>query len=373
MGRTDEVPLCAGAEPEFEAAITKPLGRVRTRNFRRAVGLRSADDVDGGLDVSTASASRRRSLNAAPEWGDPAPLPSGVRVAGGRAASTSVIPSGGVWVTFGQCVKRHCRRDEAAVRLSAQEGPLWAGRRAGRVVHDSTPPLMLKVGAIVQVVDRLEARGLTILTRDDCMRLLERGGLGRIAVPGQLTPIMRPVNFAVQDGRIVMRTADGALWAAAEAKVGASFEFDEIRNEDHRAWNVIVTGELEPLSDAVAAGGRRVKAWAPTPNERTIALRIVDVSGRSVPEPHSPHARPQLTSGAAEPGVGRRVVDQDGDGIDRWGRSERTRKALRVLVDPAYRHWFRFSFENVDRIPRRGGAILVANHAGVVPVSTRRW
>lgn len=144
---------------------------------------------------------------------------------------------------------------------------------------------MLEGRSIVHVGDHRDARGFAVLTRYDCMRLLERGGVGRIAVPGEPVPTMRPVNFALQDGRIVMRTADGALWAAADAKVGASFEFDEIRNEDHRAWNVIVTGELEGLSAAGEASEPPVKVWAPSPDERSIALAIADVSGRRVPDP----------------------------------------------------------------------------------------
>jgi 1-acyl-sn-glycerol-3-phosphate acyltransferase len=103
--------------------------------------------------------------------------------------------------------------------------------------------------------------------------------------------------------------------------------------------------------------------WAPSPNERAIVLAIVEVSGRRVPDPHVPSGP---TSPARE--VGGRVVDQDGDGIDRWGRAERARAAVRALVETLYRFWFRFSFENVERIPTCGGALLVANHAGVVPV-----
>ena len=81
---------------------------------------------------------------------------------------------------------------------------------------------------------------------------------------------MRPVNFALRDGRIVMRTADPALSAAAAKALAASFEFDEIRNEDHRAWNVIVTGELEALDDdgdstgVQSMLGRRAKVSAPS-------------------------------------------------------------------------------------------------------------
>ena len=215
------------------------------------------------------------------------------------------------------------------------------------------------------VVDR-DAGGFSVLSRADCMRLLERGGVGRIAVPGEPVPTMRPVNFALEEGRIVMRTAHGALWEAAVAGVGASFEFDEIRNEDHRAWNVIVTGELEALDGAGEAGGRRVTAWASSPNGRSIALTIDEVSGRRVPDPHEmPLSPPGRSPGVAADG---HRVGLDEDGIDRWGRSEQTRALVRALVEPAYRYWFRFRFEDLGRIPAEGGALLVANHAGLVPV-----
>ena len=218
----------------------------------------------------------------------------------------------------------------------------------------------------MQAADYRTSRGFTVLTRQDSMRLLERGGVGRIAVPGRPAPTMRPVNFALQDGRIVMRTADPALSAAAGKALAASFEFDEIRNEDHRAWNVIVTGELEALDDE-GLDGRGVNAWAPSEGERSIALRIADVSGREVPEPHVPPTSSRLTP-FMEVEAETPDTDPDGDGIDSWGRSARARQVIRALSEPAYRYWFRFSFEHLARIPTQGGALLVANHAGVVPI-----
>jgi len=53
--------------------------------------------------------------------------------------------------------------------------------------------------------------------------------------------------------------------------------------------------------------------------------------------------------------------------VDTWGRSERMRGLARTLFDPMYRHWFRAEWEGLERIPRRGGALLVANHAGAIP------
>ncbi len=53
--------------------------------------------------------------------------------------------------------------------------------------------------------------------------------------------------------------------------------------------------------------------------------------------------------------------------VDEWGRSERSRENLRRLFGPVYRHWFRVEWEGLERIPRDGGGLLVANHAGAIP------
>lgn len=50
---------------------------------------------------------------------------------------------------------------------------------------------------------------------------------------------------------------------------------------------------------------------------------------------------------------------------DRWGRSSILDNiAFRTLYD----RWFRVEWEGFEHVPRRGGALLVANHAGVMPV-----
>jgi 1-acyl-sn-glycerol-3-phosphate acyltransferase len=53
--------------------------------------------------------------------------------------------------------------------------------------------------------------------------------------------------------------------------------------------------------------------------------------------------------------------------VDEWGRSERMRAIARRLYDPMYRYWFRAEWEGLENIPREGGALLVANHAGAIP------
>jgi 1-acyl-sn-glycerol-3-phosphate acyltransferase len=57
-----------------------------------------------------------------------------------------------------------------------------------------------------------------------------------------------------------------------------------------------------------------------------------------------------------------------GSDVDAWGRSERVRAVVRRLSSPIYRGWFRVAIEGLARIPATGGALLVANHAGALPV-----
>jgi 1-acyl-sn-glycerol-3-phosphate acyltransferase len=53
--------------------------------------------------------------------------------------------------------------------------------------------------------------------------------------------------------------------------------------------------------------------------------------------------------------------------VDEWGRSERARRLIRRLVAPYYDRWFRVEWEGLEKIPRAGGALLIANHAGAIP------
>ncbi len=53
--------------------------------------------------------------------------------------------------------------------------------------------------------------------------------------------------------------------------------------------------------------------------------------------------------------------------VDPYGRSEHMREIVRRLYDPMYRYWFRTEWEGLEHIPRDGGALLVANHAGAIP------
>ena len=54
--------------------------------------------------------------------------------------------------------------------------------------------------------------------------------------------------------------------------------------------------------------------------------------------------------------------------VDTWGRSQRFRDIFAQISEPLYRYWFRVEWEGLDKVPSDGGALLVANHAGAIPV-----
>ncbi|MDP9075156.1 MAG: acyltransferase family protein [Actinomycetota bacterium] len=86
-------------------------------------------------------------------------------------------------------------------------------------------------------------------------------------------------------------------------------------------------------------------------------------SGPGRPRPTRSRALVPVPIRAADPEL---ANPRRGD-VDGWGRSEHMRQIIRRLYDPVYRHWFRAEWDGLDKIPRQGGALLVANHAGAIP------
>ena len=91
----------------------------------------------------------------------------------------------------------------------------------------------------------------------------------------------------------------------------------------------------------------------------------------AVPQPGGDDARP-AAGPAADPGEPDRAGAAPGDlrlsDVDEWGRSQHLRDLLARFYDPLYDHWFRVEWEGFDKIPRTGGALMVANHAGAIPL-----
>jgi 1-acyl-sn-glycerol-3-phosphate acyltransferase len=79
--------------------------------------------------------------------------------------------------------------------------------------------------------------------------------------------------------------------------------------------------------------------------------------------PNSDGTDPAAAPGGVTPASSERLSD-----VDEWGRSQHLRDILAKVFAPLYDRWLRVEWEGFDKIPREGGALIVANHAGAIPV-----
>lgn len=65
----------------------------------------------------------------------------------------------------------------------------------------------------------------------------------------------------------------------------------------------------------------------------------------------------------------RRIPIADaGHGHDRFGMSRAGIAFAIGVLRPLYKHWFRVSSYGIERVPAEGGAIVAANHSGMLPL-----
>src|SRR6476659_864500 len=87
---------------------------------------------------------------------------------------------------------------------------------------------------------------LEVLGRNECVSLLGRSSLGRLAVVCEGAPLVFPVNFTLDGETIVFRTDAGTkLYGARAGRV--AFECDGIDSVYHTGWSVVATGRAEEV------------------------------------------------------------------------------------------------------------------------------
>ena len=107
------------------------------------------------------------------------------------------------------------------------------------------------------------------LDTTECLRLLGQRGIGRAAVATPDGPHLVPVNYAVLDGSIAIRTSPYSLLGTYARASMLAFEVDDIDEETHSGWSVVVRGRCLPETDpddpgaAARAAARVVGARRP--------------------------------------------------------------------------------------------------------------
>jgi len=124
---------------------------------------------------------------------------------------------------------------------------------------------------------------LDVLSRQECLQLIESVSVGRIVYTRQALPAVDLVNFAIDGGDIVIRTdADGTLAAATQGTVVA-FEADALRSDHGTGWSVTAIGRSREVTDPEDIGRLRgigLRAWAPGTLDHFIRISPEILTGR---------------------------------------------------------------------------------------------
>lgn len=147
----------------------------------------------------------------------------------------------------------------------------------------------------------IDRDGLEVLNRTECFRLLDNAHLGRIAVSSGALPLVLPVGYVMDGDTIVVDAGRdlGLEFDMAGAVVG--FEVDNLHENGHTGWTVMVTGVAQVVHDEVEAS--RLRQLFPDGSEHgdghLVRVSCELVSGRRTHRSHR-HSRSRAAARLAE-------------------------------------------------------------------------
>lgn len=128
-------------------------------------------------------------------------------------------------------------------------------------------------------------QGLELLESEQCLTLLSRATVGRVAVTVGALPAIFPVNFALSEGAVIFRTGEGTKLAAATDRTVVAFEVDDWNPMEHTGWSVLAVGRASVVEDPDEVARLRrlpLAPWAGGTREHFVRMPIEFVSGRRI-------------------------------------------------------------------------------------------
>ena len=123
---------------------------------------------------------------------------------------------------------------------------------------------------------------MEILDGSECWRLLRLCVVGRLGVLVGGVPEIFPVNYLVDHGSVLFRTAEGTKLAAA---IGGpvAFEADGCEEGTSQAWSVVLKGharEVTGVEELLSTLGAPLFPWHDSPKPRFVRIEPDAISGR---------------------------------------------------------------------------------------------
>ena len=122
------------------------------------------------------------------------------------------------------------------------------------------------------------------ISEDECLQLLDRHKLGRLAIVVDGQPLIFPVNYALSHRVVTFRTAHGTKLANAPG-TNVAFEIDEYDALTGVGWSVLVQGVGVDATTALddvswTARGATPHPLAPGVKVHRLAIRPTRITGR---------------------------------------------------------------------------------------------
>lgn len=120
------------------------------------------------------------------------------------------------------------------------------------------------------------------LTYDECLRRLDAGNIGRVAITSHALPAIVPVNFVRSGERILFRTEPGGMLAHGCDGTVVAFEIDGLDATGFAGWSVLVVGAAQLLTTANGDSG--VVSALRGADGQLVSIGLGQVSGREIAE-----------------------------------------------------------------------------------------
>ena len=128
-----------------------------------------------------------------------------------------------------------------------------------------------------------DGSALQRLSRDECLTLMASVPVGRIIYTRRALPAVELVNFALDEGDIVIRTDGSGKLAAATRGAVVAFEADQVDLADQSGWSVTAIGPSREVTDPGELARLRtlgLRLWAPEERDHFICISPVMLNGR---------------------------------------------------------------------------------------------
>lgn len=121
------------------------------------------------------------------------------------------------------------------------------------------------------------------LSESECLRLLRRAHVGRLAISSGAVPVILAVDYSMTDAAVLVRTAESDRIKAATDRAVVAFEASGVE-DDENAWSVSIAGIAREASadELDPSAVDELPHWLAPYAERVVAISIDRMTGHRV-------------------------------------------------------------------------------------------